>query len=62
LRDGCLHAWARDTCGKVGNFAAAWGTDAWEDRGIGSIMVVRQPPRPFTDKEQALLKTLPTRR
>jgi signal transduction histidine kinase/DNA-binding response OmpR family regulator len=51
------NAWARDTCGKVGNFAAAWVPMLWEDRGIGSIMVVRQPPRPFTDKEQALLKT-----
>ena len=29
----------------------------WEDRGVGSICVLRQPPRPFTDKELALLKT-----
>ena len=29
----------------------------WEERGIGSLCVMRQPPRPFSDKEQALLKT-----
>ena len=29
----------------------------WEGRGIGTIDVVRAPPRPFTDKEIALLQT-----
>ena len=29
----------------------------WEGRGIGAICVFRQPPRPFTDKEIALLRT-----
>ena len=29
----------------------------WEDRGVGSLAVLRQPPKPFTDKELALLKT-----
>ena len=28
-----------------------------EDRGLGSIVVVRWPPRPFSDREQALLQT-----
>ena len=51
------NAWARDTCDQVGNFSAAWVPMLWEDRGIGSIMVARQPPKPFTDKEQALLRT-----
>ena len=41
----------------IGNFSAAWVPMLWEDRGIGSIMVMRQPPKPFSDKEIALLKT-----
>ena len=34
-----------------------WVPMLWEDRGIGSIMVVRQPPNPFSEKDEALLKT-----
>ncbi len=41
----------------VGNYSAAWVPMLWEDRGIGSIMVMRQPLKPFADKEIALLKT-----
>jgi signal transduction histidine kinase/CheY-like chemotaxis protein len=51
------NGWARGTYEQVGNFSAAWVPMLWEDRGIGSIMVVRQPPRPFTGKDEALLKT-----
>jgi signal transduction histidine kinase len=29
----------------------------WEGRGVGSIAVLRQPPRPFSDKELSLLNT-----
>ena len=29
----------------------------WEDRGVGSILVARSPPRPFSDREQALLQS-----
>jgi GAF domain-containing protein/CheY-like chemotaxis protein len=29
----------------------------WEGRGIGTINVVRRPPRPFSDKDVGLLKT-----
>src|SRR5439155_107364 len=29
----------------------------WEGRGIGSICIFRQPPRPFSEKEEALLRT-----
>ena len=49
--------WARDTLGETGNFSAAWVPMLWENRGIGSIMVVRQPPNPFTEKDEALLRT-----
>jgi signal transduction histidine kinase/DNA-binding response OmpR family regulator len=49
--------WARGTVEQVGDFSAAWVPMLWEDRGIGSIMVVRQPPNPFTEKDEALLRT-----
>jgi GAF domain-containing protein/CheY-like chemotaxis protein/tetratricopeptide (TPR) repeat protein len=41
----------------IGNFSVAWAPMLWEDRGIGSIAVMRQPPKAFSDKELALLKT-----
>jgi GAF domain-containing protein/DNA-binding response OmpR family regulator len=41
----------------IGNASAAYVPMLWEDRGIGSIMMLRQPPKPFSDKELALLKT-----
>ncbi len=50
-------AWARETVDQVGNFAAAWVPMLWEDRGVGSIMVVRQPPGPFSESDEALLRT-----
>jgi len=49
--------WARETSERVGSFSAAWVPMLWEDHGIGSIMVVRQPPSPFTEKDEALLRT-----
>src|SRR5206468_9035919 len=47
----------RDVVEKIGDFSAAWAPMLWEDEGIGSIAAVRQPPKPFTDKELSLLKT-----
>jgi GAF domain-containing protein/DNA-binding response OmpR family regulator len=41
----------------IGNHSAAYVPMVWEDRGIGSIMMLRQPPKPFSGKEIALLKT-----
>ncbi len=41
----------------TGNCSVAWAPMLWEDRGVGSICVMRQPPKPFSDKEIALLKT-----
>jgi GAF domain-containing protein/DNA-binding response OmpR family regulator len=41
----------------IGNASFVLVPMLWKDRGIGSIMVLRQPPRPFSDKEMTLLKT-----
>jgi len=40
-----------------GNFAVAVAPLLWEGRGIGTIDVMRKPPRPWSEKEQALLAT-----
>jgi GAF domain-containing protein/CheY-like chemotaxis protein len=47
----------RQVAQKSGNYSIAFAPMLWEDKGIGSMLVVRQPPRPFNDKELALLKT-----
>ena len=49
--------WACDTVEQVGNFSAAWVPMLWEGQGIGSMMIVRQPPRAFDEKDEALLRT-----
>src|SRR5262249_22973889 len=41
----------------LGNYSAIYSPMTWESSGIGSICVFRQPPRPFSDKEVALLRT-----
>jgi signal transduction histidine kinase/DNA-binding response OmpR family regulator/putative methionine-R-sulfoxide reductase with GAF domain len=40
-----------------GNCSVVWAPMLWEDHGVGAICLMRQPPKPFTEKEQALLKT-----
>ncbi len=55
LRDA--PASVRQVVDRMGNFSAAWAPMLWEDRGVGSIAAVRRPPKPFTDKELALLST-----
>ncbi|MEO8305831.1 MAG: GAF domain-containing protein [Betaproteobacteria bacterium] len=42
---------------QIGHVSIAWAPMLWEERGVGSICVMRQPPRPFSDKELALLRT-----
>ncbi|MEO6742974.1 MAG: GAF domain-containing protein [Caldimonas sp.] len=42
---------------EVGNFSMLIAPMLWEDRGIGTIHLVRQPPRAFSDKEHALLQS-----
>ena len=40
-----------------GNFAGCTAPLLWDGKGIGTLNVMRRPPRPFSDKEQALLAT-----
>ncbi|MDE2298114.1 MAG: GAF domain-containing protein, partial [Burkholderiales bacterium] len=47
----------RDIAQRIGDFSVAWAPMLWEDRGVGSICVLRQPPKPFSNKELELLKT-----
>jgi len=47
----------RETVERIGNYSCVFAPLLWEDRGVGSIMVMRQPPKPFTEKEMALLRT-----
>ena len=47
----------REIAQRIGDFSVAWSPMLWEDRGVGSISVLRQPPKPFADDELALLKT-----
>jgi signal transduction histidine kinase/DNA-binding response OmpR family regulator len=39
----------------IGNFSMLIAPMLWESQGIGTVHVVRQPPRPFSDKEATLL-------
>ena len=39
------------------NFSLASAPMLWQGQGIGTIDIVRSPPRPFSDKEVSLLKT-----
>jgi len=50
-------ATVRTTVELIGNHSAASVPMVWKDRAIGSIVIMRQPPKPFSDKEIALLKT-----
>ena len=47
----------RGIVGLIGSHSVVMAPMLWEDSGIGSIGVLRQPPQPFSDKEINLLKT-----
>jgi GAF domain-containing protein len=47
----------RGVAERIGNCSIAWAPMLWEERGIGSIAVLRQPPKAFTEKELTLLRT-----
>jgi GAF domain-containing protein/HAMP domain-containing protein len=42
---------------RQGNFSIAFAPMLWKGRGVGSVMVARRPPGPFSAKEIALLRT-----
>ena len=46
----------RDGIQRAGNISMVYAPMLWEEGGIGSICVMRHPPKPFTDKELALLQ------
>jgi signal transduction histidine kinase/CheY-like chemotaxis protein len=47
----------RDVVRERGNFAVAVAPLIWEGRGVGTIDVMRKPPRAYSDKELSLLAT-----
>ena len=47
----------RERVRRHGGASLLYAPMLWEDRGLGSILVVRWPPRPFSLREQALLQT-----
>ncbi len=46
----------RERVKRLGGAALIYAPMLWKDRGLGSIVVSRAPPRPFSEKEQALLQ------
>ncbi len=42
---------------RIGNFSIAWAPMIWDDRAVGSIVALRQPPKPFSERELSLQKT-----
>ncbi|MGA9849252.1 MAG: GAF domain-containing protein, partial [Roseiarcus sp.] len=47
----------RERVNRLGGASLLYAPMLWEDRGLGSILVVRSPPKPFSDREQALLQS-----
>jgi signal transduction histidine kinase/CheY-like chemotaxis protein len=58
VRDSpAMPRYAREIAGKVGDYSLVMAPLRWQGRGIGTIDIVRSPPRAFTADEQALLQT-----
>ncbi len=47
----------RERVDRHGGASLLYAPMLWEERGLGSILVVRWPPKPFSEREQALLQT-----
>ncbi|HEY1452807.1 MAG TPA: GAF domain-containing protein, partial [Roseiarcus sp.] len=52
-----LSAFVRERVERLGSASLLYAPMLWEERGLGSILVARSPPRPFSDREQALLQS-----
>jgi GAF domain-containing protein len=52
-----LSATVRERAVRLGSASLLYAPMLWEDRGLGSILVVRSPPRPFSQREHALLQS-----
>jgi signal transduction histidine kinase len=52
-----LPSTVRELTERIGGYSALFAPMLWEDRGIGCLMLMRQPVRAFDDEEIALLKT-----
>jgi hypothetical protein len=57
-----LPATVRNVVAWIGNATIAWAPMLWEDRGVGSICVLRQPPKPRPTWSSRCSGRLPTRR
>jgi two-component system NtrC family sensor kinase len=58
MNDSNVPAFLRESAHRLGeNYSTAVAPMLWEDSAIGSILVGRTPPKPFTDKELATLRT-----
>ncbi len=47
----------RERTDRLGGASLLYAPMLWEDGGVGSILIVRSPPRPFSEREIALLQT-----
>ena len=52
-----LSVTVRERAERLGSASLLYAPMLWEDRGLGSILVVRSPPWPFSEQEQALLQS-----
>jgi GAF domain-containing protein len=58
MNDPDVPAFLRESAHRLGeNYSTAVAPMLWKDSAIGSILVGRTPPNPFTDKELATLQT-----
>ena len=47
----------RERAERLGGASMVYAPMLWEERGLGSILVLRSPPKPFSERERAFLQT-----